>query len=156
MAIRHDEMLEFTSVGDIKAGYFYAFGYNALAKRGTDMAPVIYCAYAPPDSLNFTGINFHYFSIETCGRILSMMNKKQFILDDDIQHIFNGSDLHECFSNIGIGMKMYNKTRITGSCFRIKNKYIGDFLHIPSEFFMTNDLEKQIQQALEINKNKGF
>lgn len=155
MATQINEMLESCN-GDFKAGYFYTFGYNAATKMRSDATPIIYCVYAPPDSLNFTGINFHYFNETINVHILTEMQKTGFIFDDDKQHIFNGVQLHKCFSNIGFGLREYNKSRIAGRCFRIRNKYLPEFMHLPSNFFMTNDEEKQIEQSVELNKNKGF
>ena len=147
MATRQINILEQTYV--IKAGYFYTFGYIAKTKMFTDVNPVIYCAYAPKDSNNFIGINVHYFNKDIMVKIILEMQKMQFILNDDIQHIFNGIQLNKCFSNIGFGMKEYNKTRIiNGKCYRIRNKYIPEFLQLPSKFFMTNDIEQDMQREL--------
>lgn len=153
MATKVNEMLEFCS--EFIAGYFYTYGYNALAKNGSDSNPIIYCVFAPKTSNLITGINLHYFDDATKLTILKNMHSTQFICNDDIPHVFNGSQLNKVYSNIAYGLREYNKTRMSG-VYRIKNKYVPEFLHLPSDFFMSNDLEKQIQKALEISKNKGF
>ncbi len=153
MAISVNKMLEFIS--DFQTGYFYTFGYNALSKQKTDSNPIIYCAYADPMSNIVSGINFHYFSDKIKLLILQNMHSKQFICNEDIPHVFNGSELYQIYSNIAFGLREYNKTRMSG-IYRIKNKYIAEFMKLPSDFFMSNDLEKQIEIALEIGKNKGF
>lgn len=153
MAVTKNEMLEFAS--DMHAGYFYTFGYNALEKP-YDENPIIYCAYAYPTSNFITGINLHYFNDNVKIGILKNMQQAQNIFDEDIPHVFNGRQLHKCYSNIGYGLREYNKIRMSG-IYRIRNAYVPEFLKLPSKFFMSNDLEKEIQLALDISaKNKGF
>lgn len=153
MAVNTNEMLEFSK--DFQAGYFYTFGYNALNKKGTDGNPVIYCAYAEPTSNLISGINFHYFNDKIKLLILTNMHSKQYICSDDKPHIFNGGQLYQLYSNIAFGLRDYNKTRMSG-IYRIHNKHIADFMHLPSDFFMTNDNEQNIMNDLTNRKNKGF
>lgn len=153
MAINVNEMLEFSS--EFQTGYFYTFGYNALNKKGTDGNPIIYCAYADPNSNLVSGINFHYFNDRIKLSILKNMHSKQFICYDDKPHIFNGYQLHQLYSNIGFGLRDYNKTRMSG-IYRIRNKYIAYFMNLPSDFFMTNDIAQDIENDLTNINSKGF
>lgn len=153
MALDNSEMLEYTK--NVKAGYFYVFGYNAKTKEESDSNPVIYCAYAYPMDNFFVGINFHYFNDSIKVYILQNMQKNKNILDDDIPHIFNGEELYNTFSDIKYGLREYNKSRVNG-CYRIKNKYVPEFLKLPSRFFMTTDSEQEALRELQKNTNKGY
>ena len=153
MAVDTNEALEYTS--QVIAGYFYTFNYQAKNIVGTDKSPVIYCAYAPPMESLFAGINFHYFNTDVIKKILTNMQKMKNIMDKDVPCIFNGYELNSCFSDIGYGLKMYRKERVR-SCYRIKNDYIGEILGIPSDFFMSNDIQKDALRKLSTTSNKGY
>lgn len=153
MAVDTNEALEYTS--QVIAGYFYTFNYQAKNIVGTDKSPVIYCAYAPPMESLFTGINFHYFNTDIIKKILTNMQKMKNIMDKDVPCIFNGYELNRCFSDIGYGLKMYRKERVR-SCYRIKNDYIGEILGLPSDFFMSNDIQKDALRELSTITNKGY
>lgn len=153
MAVDTNEALEYTS--QVIAGYFYTFNYQAKNIVGTDKSPVIYCAYAPPMESLFAGINFHYFNIDVIKKILTNMQKMKNIMDKDVPCIFNGYELNRCFTDIGYGLKMYRKERVR-NCYRIKNDYIGEILGIPSDFFMSNDIQKDALRELSTTSNKGY
>lgn len=153
MAVDTNEALEYTS--QVIAGYFYTFNYQAKNIVGTDKSPVIYCAYAPPMESLFAGINFHYFNTDIIKKILTNMQKMKNIMDKDVPCIFNGYELNRCFSDIGYGLKMYRKERVR-SCYRIKNDYIGEILGLPSDFFMSNDIQKDALRELSTITNKGY
>jgi hypothetical protein len=153
MAVDTNEALEYTS--QVIAGYFYTFNYQAKNIVGTDKSPVIYCAYAPPMESLFAGINFHYFNTDIIKKILTNMQKMKNIMDKDVPCIFNGYELNRCFSDIGYGLKMYRKERVR-SCYRIKNDYIGEILGLPSDFFMSNNIQKDALRELSTITNKGY
>lgn len=153
MAVDNNEALIFTS--KIIAGYFYTFNYTAKQKVGTDQAPVIYCIYAPEMDDYFIGLNFHYFSQHIVARILVNMQKMKHIMDNDIPHIFNGHDLYKCFTDVGYGVKMYKKERVR-HCYRIKNFNLAEILGISSDFFMSNDQQKEMERELSTTSNKGY
>jgi len=153
MAVDTNEALVYTS--QVIAGYFYTFNYQAKDIIGSDKSPVIYCAFAPPMDPHFAGINFHYFNTDIVMKILVNMQKMKNIMDKDVPTIFNGYELNRCYSNIGYGLKMYRKERVR-SCYRIKNEYIGEILGIPSEFFMSNDIQKNTLRELSTTSNKGY
>lgn len=153
MAVDTNDSLIYTS--KIIAGYFYKFNYTAKQKVGTDQSPVIYCIYAPEEENYFIGLNFHYFNPHIITTILVNMQKMKQIMDKDVPHIFNGYELYRCFTDVGYGVKMYRKERAR-NCYRIKNSSITEILGISSEFFMSNDIQKNMERELSTTSNKGY
>ena len=153
MAVDTNDSLIYTS--QMIAGYFYTFNYTAKDMVRTDKEPVIYCIYAPEMEEYFIGLNFHYFNTNIIKYILVNMQKMKHIMDKDVPHIFNGHELYKCFTDVGYAVKMYKKDRVK-RCYRIKNSSVPEILGIPSDFFMSNDQQKEMERVLSTTSNKGY
>lgn len=151
---------ECTRTNFIQNGYFYILMYNTFKKQpnteGFDKTPVIYCV--APDELNlnnFWGINFHYFDKETQIYIFDRFVKYyNYLESNDTRRVLSPNELNAIYTNIGIGLRRYNKKAILDS-YKIKNEFIPKYLGLPAKWKITNKNKEESKFNLAPG-NKGF
>lgn len=143
----------------IQNGFFYILMYNAETKShnvGFDRMPLIYCMSPDIRNINnFWGVNFHYFNKMQQKYILERFNKNYNIFEHDNKRvILNNNELYNVYSNIGIGVRCYNRKGVLDA-YRIKNRYIPKYLELSADFFIKTDTTVNTEFEL-YSKNKGF
>jgi hypothetical protein len=143
----------------IQNGYFYILEYDAYTqtakKKGFDGLPLIYCIGPDEMSINaFWGINLHYFDKSVQLYILNQMQKQYHIFLEDVRVLLDGKQLNAIYSNMGIGLRCYNRKNVMDS-FRIKMPYVPKYLGLEGKFRImdSNDAKSKFDLA---PGNKGF
>lgn len=150
---------ECVSTNYIQNGYFYIMEYNASSltamKNGFDNMPLIYCIGPDTASINaFWGVNFHLFKSDIQYLIITQMHKQYHMFLEDQRVLLDGTQLNDIYSNIGIGLRCYNRKNVM-DCSRIKMQYVPKYLGLEDKFriMQRQDVDTSFDLA---GGNKGF
>lgn len=150
---------ECESTNYVQNGYFYLLEYEATSakamKEGFDNMPLVYCIGPDLSSINaFWGINLHYFDKGAQLYIIGGMQKKYQMFSEDKRVLLGGAQLNDIYSNIGIGLRCYNRKNIM-DCSRIKMQFVPKYLGLEGKFRITD--QREVNATFDLAPgNKGF
>ena len=124
-------------------------------KEGFDNMPLVYCIGPDLSSINaFWGINLHYFDKGAQLYIIDGMQKKYQMFSEDKRVLLGGAQLNDIYSNIGIGLRCYNRKNIM-DCSRIKMQFVPKYLGLEGKFRITD--QREVNATFDLAPgNKGF
>lgn len=155
----HIDRTECEKTNLIQNGYFYLLEYDAYTKyakkTGFDNFPLIYCIGPDTMSINaFWAINLHHFDMNAQLYILTEMQKQYHMFLEDVRVLLNGKQLNDIYSNIGIGLRCYNRKYVMDS-FRIKMPNVPKYLGLEEKFRIMDNIDAKNKFDLAPG-NKGF